>query len=461
MRLSARLNRYNVGKALMSIAGEATESNVNRTPPGARGPLLRIRGLRWWIVALLFFASAKNYLDRQTLSILAPTIQTDLHISDAAYGNIVNLFLLAYGFAYLISGRITDWLGSRLSMVVFMTWWSVAGMLTALVQSAASLGCVRFLLGLGEAGNYTVAPKVVSEWFPPRERGVAIGIYTLGATVGATAAPLLIVGLNEHWGWQATFAVIGATGLVWLIPWFWLYYRPQEHPRITKAERALVPRPPESPAAGAAKESEWSRWRAVLTRRDVWLLLAARMFTDPVWYFYQFWLAKYLYTVRHVDQKQLGVTWVVYLAADVGTLGGGLLSGWMVKRGATPMGGRLWAMLACACLVPFSCLVPLAPTVPLALAISMAVVLAHMAWLINVSALVVDAVPQKILGTAFGVIAAGSTFGGLLMNEVVKRLATSGHYETWFVLMAFLHPLVWLALWVARIHRPAGLTPSQ
>lgn len=445
----------------MSLAADDTADRGSRTPPGARGSLLRIRGLRWWIVGLLFLASAKNYLDRQTLSILAPTIQIDLHISDAAYGNIVNWFLLAYGCAYLVSGRITDWLGTRLSMVVFMSWWSVAGMLTAVVRSAGSLGCVRFLLGLGEAGNYTVAPKVVSEWFPPKERGVAIGIYTLGATIGATAAPLLIVGLNEHWGWQATFAVIGATGFIWLIPWFWLYHRPQQHPRITEAERSLVPPPAESLPIGASKETEWSRWRAVLTRRDVWLLLAARMITDPVWYFYQFWLAKYLYTVRHVDQKALGMTWVVYLAADVGTLGGGLLSGWLVKRGATPMGSRLWAMLACACVVPLSCCVPLAPTVPLALAVSMAVVLAHMAWLINVSALVVDAVPQKILGTAFGVVAAGSTFGGLLMNEVVKRLATSGHYETWFILMAFLHPLVWLALWAGRIHRPAGLTPAR
>ena len=438
----------------MSLADDATADRRSRTPPGTRGSLLRICGLRWWIVALLFLASAKNYLDRQTLSILAPTIQTDLHISDGAYGNIVNLFLLAYGFAYLVSGRITDWLGCRLSMLVFMGWWSIAGMLTAVVRSAASLGCVRFLLGLGEAGNYTVAPKVVAEWFPPKERGVAIGIYTLGATLGATAAPLLVVGLNERWGWQATFAVIGATGLVWLIPWFWLYHEPQQHPRITEAERALVPSPAAAPPVDAAQETEWSRWRTVLTRRDVWLLLAARMFTDPVWYFYQFWLAKYLYTVRHVEQRQLGVTWVVYLAADIGTLGGGLLSGWLVKRGATPPEGRLWAMLVCACLVPLTCMVPLAPTVPLALAVSMVVVLAHMAWLINVSALVVDSVPRNIVGTAFGIVAAGSTFGGLWMNEIVKRLATAGHYETWFVLMAFLHPLVWLALWAARIHRP-------
>ncbi|HWI58321.1 MAG TPA: MFS transporter [Bacillota bacterium] len=441
-------------------SGAAAPSPAPASPAG-RGPAFRIPGLRWWIVGLLFLASAKNYLDRQTLSILAPTIQKDLHISEVSYGNIVNLFLVAYGLAYLVSGRLTDWLGTRLSMVVFMSWWSVAGMLTAVARSAASLGGVRFLLGLGEAGNYTVAPKVVAEWFQPKERGLAIGIYTLGATIGATAAPLLIVGLNERWGWQVTFAVIGATGFIWLVPWLWLYYRPQEHPRITAAERALVPPASPAPPVGAARETEWSRWKAVLTRRDVWLLLGARMVTDPVWYFYQFWLAKYLYSVRHVDQKELSITWVVYLAADIGTLGGGLLSGLLVKRGTTPMSSRLWAMLACACVVPLSALVPVAPSVGLALACSMAVVLAHMAWLINVSALVVDAIPQRIIGTAFGVVAAGSTFGGVLMNEVVKRLATSGHYETWFIVMACLHPLVWLALWGARVHRPAAAVTSD
>ena len=439
----------------MSVPRDPTVAAGGRSPTGTRGAPFRIPGLRWWIVGLLFLASAKNYLDRQTLSILAPTIQNDLHISDAAYGSIVNLFLLAYGFAYLVSGRVTDWLGTRVSMVVFMSWWSVAGMLTALARSTASLGATRFLLGLGEAGNYTAAPKVVAEWFPAKERGVAIGIYTLGAAIGATAAPVLVVGLSRRWGWQAPFVVIGATGLVWLLPWLWLYYRPEEHPHITDAERALAPRLAVDQPDNAVRETEWGRWRAVFARREVWLLLVARMATDPVWYFCQFWLAKYLYTVHHVEQKQLGVTWLVFLAADIGTLGGGLLSALLVKRGATPMASRLWAMLVCACLVPLSALVPLAPTVSATLAISMVVVLAHMAWLINVSALVVDAVPQKTVATAFGVIAAGSTFGGLLMNEAVKRLATAGHYNTWFVVMACLHPLVWLGLWAARIHRPA------
>lgn len=420
----------------------------------------KIPGLRWWIVALLFVASVKNYLDRQTLSILAPTIQADLHITDTQYGNVVTLFLLAYGVAYAVSGRIADWLGIRVSMGLFMIWWSVAGMMTMTVRSAASLGLVRFLLGLGEAGNYVIGPKVVAEWFQAKERGVAIGIYTLGAALGATIAPILVVALNRRWGWQATFAAIGATGLVWLVPWLWLYRRPQEHPRITKTELALLPNreissgPKIEPPAGT--ESEWNRWRSVLGNRVVWLLLLARMVTDPVWYFYQFWFPKYLFTARHVEQKHLAVTWVVYVAADLGTLAGGFFSGQLVRRGATPVNSRLWAMLMCAGVMPLSFLVPLAPSVNLALAISMVIAFAHMAWLINLSALVVDAIPQTLLGTAFGLVACGSTFGGIAMNEVVERLASNHQYSEWFVIMAVLHPLTWLALWKGNIQRCAG-----
>jgi MFS transporter, ACS family, hexuronate transporter len=412
----------------------------------------KIPGLRWWIVGLLFLASAKNYLDRQTLSILAPTIQARLHISDAQYGEVVNWFLIAYGLAYVISGRIADWLGIRFSMAIFVIWWSIAGMLTTVVRSAPSLGLVRFLLGFGEAGNYVIGPKVVSEWFQPKERGVAVGIYTLGATVGATVAPILILALNSRWGWQITIAAIGATGLVWVVPWLWLYRSPKSHPRVTEAELASMPVENISVPL-ATRQPEWQRWRIVLSEPSIWVLLAARMITDPVWYFYQFWFSKYLFTARHVEQQHLAITWTVYFAADLGTIGGGLFSGLLIKRGRMPINGRLWAMLASACVIPLSSLVPWVPSVNLTLAISMIVVCAHMAWLANLSTLVVDVIPQKFLGTAFGLVACGSTFGGILMNDVVERLATNHHYNEWFIMMALLHPVAWIVLWKGKLRR--------
>jgi len=407
--------------------------------------------IRWWIAGLLFCAAVLNYIDRQTLSILAPTIQSDLKLDDRAYADVVNLFLIAYTIALLLSGRLVDKVGSRVGLAIFVTWWSVANMLTALATSARSLGMFRFMLGLGEAGNWTASPKAVSEWFPAKERGLAIGIYTMGATVGATIAPIIIVAVASKWHWQAAFFVTGALGLLWVIPWLWLYRRPAEHPRITDAERAMLTTSAEvagEPAGEPAKESELSRWGAVLGRSDVWVLAIGRMLTDPVWYFYQFWLAKYLFSARGVAQEDLKVTWVVFLAADIGALAGGWVSGIFIKRGASASNGRLITMLICAALVPLSPLVAFAPSVWMSLAVAMIVVLAHMSWLINISALVVDVMPKRYLATAFGVVAAASAVGGIMMNKLVAKLVTEYSYTHAFVIMAVLHPMVWVLLWL-------------
>src|SRR5687767_14423525 len=284
--------------------------------------MMKIPHLRWWIVALIFFASVLNYIDRQTLSILAPTIQKDLKLSNEDYASVLNWFLVAYTIASLLSGRIVDKLGVRVSLALFVGWWSIANILTGFARSVTSLGVFRGLLGLGEAGNWTAAPKAVSEWFPARERGIAIGVYTLGATIGATIAPIIIVALASWHSWQAAFVVTGIAGLLWLVPWLWLYRRPSEHPMINERERTLIATGNAGSAADESNAADWGKWWQLFRRREVWLLIFGRMLTDPVWYFFQFWFAKYLYDTRGLDQKQLSVTWVVYLAADVGVLGG-------------------------------------------------------------------------------------------------------------------------------------------
>lgn len=411
--------------------------------------MFKIPGLRWWVVALIFLASVLNYIDRQTLSILAPTIQADLKLSNDDYAAVLNYFLVAYTVASLLSGRIVDKLGVRASLALFVGWWSVANILTGFARSVGSLGFLRGMLGLGEAGNWTAAPKAVSEWFPAKERGIAIGIYTLGATIGATAAPIIIVGIASFHSWQAAFVVTGLAGLVWLVPWLWLYRRPREHPRITEGELRLIEsevKPEESLADAAG----WGKWWQVFLRREVWLLIFGRMLTDPVWYFFQFWFAKYLYDARGLDQKQLAVTWVVYLAADIGVVGGGFLSGRLIKRHVPPANSRLWVMLGCAVLVPLAAAIPHLPVLGLALAVGMIAVFAHMAWLINLSALVVDIVPKRSLGFTFGVVATGSSLGGLMMNKAVGALVTDLSYDPAFHFMLLLHPLAWLLLWQLR-----------
>ena len=413
--------------------------------------MTRIPHLRWWIVALIFGASVLNYVDRQALSILAPTIQKDLALSNEDYAAVLNWFLVAYTVALIVSGKIVDRFGVRFSLALFVGWWSISNILTGFARSAASLGACRFLLGLGEAGNWTAAPKAVSEWFPARERALAIGIYTLGATVGATLAPVLIIGLASWHSWQAAFIVTGSAGLVWLIPWLWLYRRPSEHPRLSTEERTLIESGQAADqAAASAAAPDWGKWHRVLLRRDVLLLIFARMLTDPVWYFFQFWFAKYLYDARGLDQKSLSVTWVVYLAADIGVLSGGWLSGLLIKRGTAPVRSRLGIMLACAVLVPLGAVIPHVDALWLVLAFGMVAVLAHLAWLINLSALVVDLVPRGSLAFAFGVIAAGSSLGGLMMNKAVGSLVTNTSYDPAFGFMLLLHPLAWLLAWQLR-----------
>lgn len=416
--------------------------------------MTKIPHLRWWIVSLLFFASVLNYIDRQALSILAPTIQKDLKLTNEDYASVLNWFLVAYTTASLLSGKVVDRLGVRVSLALFVGWWSIANILTGFARSVGSLGMFRGMLGLGEAGNWTAAPKAVSEWFPARERGIAIGVYTLGATIGATLAPILIVALASWHSWQAAFVVTGIAGLFWLVPWLWLYRRPEEHPRITDTEKALIAAGAANDTVIAADDPGWGKWWRLFGRREIWLLIFGRMFTDPVWYFFQFWFAKYLYDSRGLSQEQLKVTFWIFIAADIGVLGGGWLSGLLIKRKQAPSTSRLRVMLGCAVLVPLAAAIPFVDALWVVIAVGMVAVLAHMAWLINLSALVVDIVPKKSLGFAFGIVATGSSLGGLMMNKAVGSLVTNLSYDPAFHFMALLHPLAWILLWQLRA-RPA------
>lgn len=458
---------------------------------------MKIKNLRWWIVGLLFMAAVLNYVDRQTLSALAPTIQRDLAMTEQDYANVVNIFLVAYTIAYLLSGRIADRIGTRAGMVVFVAWWSIANAFTAAAHNIASLSAYRFALGLGEAGVWPAASKAVSEWFPKKERAFAIGLYTMGATIGATVAPYLVIPLATYdyaatfpglagWlgpgtGWRLAFILTGVAGLVWLIPWLMVYQQPQKSNLITAAERQLIldDAAADDPA-DTAKENAWS-WRQVLHFKGTWLLLVGRLITDPVWYFYQFWFPKYLSSDRHLSQEQLKITWVIYAAAGVGSLLGGWLSGLLVKKGLAPAKSRLWVMLGCACVMPLSPLISQVTGFNLALTITVAAVIAALAWLINISSLVLDVVPRHSLGTVFSIVAAGSTIGGIMMNTIVAAMvsgpsskaagfldkglhallypvldAVQGQgYAWWFLIMAFLHPLGWLVLKLGGIQQLA------
>jgi MFS transporter, ACS family, hexuronate transporter len=391
---------------------------------------MRLVRQRRWVVLLLFGAAVLNYVDKNSLALLAPTIQHDLDLSDQDYANIQNAFQLAYTIALLASGFIVDKLGSRLSLALFVGWWSVANMLTGFARSALSLGSFRFLLGTGEAGNWTASPKAVSEWFSPRERGLAIGIYSAGTPLGMTLAPIFIIGLQQSCGWQSAFVLTGILGLVWLVPWLWLTVRPAAK-MLAVAEITAAP--------------SWTCLQS-FARWEVWCLLFGRMLSDPVWFFYQNWFPKYLVSDRGVTQAQVTITWVMFLAAGVGSLLGGWFAGQLIRRGFGPERARLFTMLGCVALMPLSLLVTRVPTMEMSLVLASLIVFGHLAWLVNISALVVDVVPQASLGKVFGIVAAGSSLGAIFMNGLVAGFLKQGSYNQWFVIAAFLHVAAWLCL---------------
>lgn len=402
----------------------------------------RIPSLRWVVAVTLLLLSVLNYLDRQTLSILARTIQEDLRVSDAGYAKVVLAFQLTYAVMYLLSGRILDAVGTRLGMFCFVVWWSVANMLTGLANGVASLAFFRALLGVGEPGGYTASAKAVAEWFPVREKGVAIGFVTMGGTLGAAVAGPLVAFITVRYGWRMAFVVTGAAGLGLALAWWLIYRKPAEHPRLSDAERAFLvsEKVLDQPITTARLP-----WRDLVKLKPMWLVLIARMITDPVWYFYLFWFPKYLQDARGFTLSDVGATiWIVFVAADLGSVAGGWLSGRFLQRGLTPIPARLRVMAGVAALFLFSWAMPLV-TWPIALAGVMA--FAHLAWLTNITTFSVDIFPAHIIGSAHGAIGAGSALGGLLSTAVVAWVVTHYSYSPMFFAMSLLHPTVIVGLW--------------
>jgi ACS family hexuronate transporter-like MFS transporter len=407
--------------------------------------------LRWLIALALFLAALLNYVDRNVLGLLAVTIQKDLHITNQEYASVINYFLIAYTMANLLSGRIVDKLGVRMSLAFFVGWWTIANALTGLSQTFWQLCALRFLLGLGEAGCYTASPKAVAERFPAPERGTVVGIYSAGGAVGATVAPVLVALVATNFGWRWVFAVTPVVAVIWIVFWLWLYKKPDpisdsnksNSGPLTETKSAINP-------AVQPPKSELVLWITVLREPAVWLLMLARLITDPVWYFFQFWLPKYLQNVRGLDQKGIANMWIIFAAATVGFTLGGFLSGRLIRRGLAPPAARLWIMLSSACLVPLIAVIPASPTVVGVIVISVIVAYAATAFLSNVTSLIVDIIPHHILGTAFGVIACGSALGGFFMNKLVAWLLDHHSYDACFYTMGLLHPLALLLLWRLR-----------
>ncbi len=412
-------------------------------------PVAASRSRQRQLVGLLFVVALINYFDRQSLSVVAPRFQAELHISDQGYGHIVSLFLFASAIAYAIAGFISDALGTRRSMALFVGWWSIAEAATAFATTALHLGVARFCLGLGEPGLWVAAPKAVGEYFERSRRSVAIGIYTLGATVGAVVAIPAIAAITIHLPWRSIFLVDGAAGILWLPFWFWCFRKDALRPIDTKG--AFV-------EEGSSINQNESGLRAVFAHSSTWKLMVARGITDPVWYFYLFWFPKYLLSARGLNLAQVArLGWAVYLAAGIGTVAGGLFSGLLIRRGVPVQVAYRHTMLCAACLMPLSPLCALVSSSALAIGIASIVAFAHMSWLVTLTATVVELYPPSLIGKAAGLIAAGSGFGGMISSEVIAWFVTHGGYRPVFFLMAVLHPIAIAILWHTFTKRHATL----
>jgi len=395
---------------------------------------------RWVICALLFFATTINYIDRQVLGILAPDLQKSIGWSEVEYGRIVTAFQAAYAVGLLVAGRLLDLFGTRLGFAVAIVLWSLAAMGHAFARTALGFSVARFALGFGEAANFPAAIKTVAEWFPKRERAFATGIFNAGSNIGAVVAPAVVPWIAIAWGWQWAFILTGAIGFVWLFVWLWLYGPPEGHKRLGAAELALIRSdPPESTTPLA-----WSR---LMGYREAWAFAIGKFMTDPIWWFYLFWLPKFFNERHGLSLAKLGPPLIaIYLIADLGSIGGGWLSSFLIKRGWSINSARKTAMLVCAlCVVPIV-FAPYANTTWEAVGLISLATAAHQGWSANLFTLVSDMFPRRAVGSVVGFGGMAGSIGGMLIATVTGYLLQwTGSYVSIFLVAGSIY-LVALAL---------------
>lgn len=402
-------------------------------------------GLRWWIAGLIFLATLINFVNRLTVSVLAPVITEQLGLSNTEFASITTSFLIAYTLSQSLSGKLYDRIGTKRGFTVSIVVWSLASMAHALARGLTGLNCCRFVLGLGEAGNWPGAAKVIAEWFPVRQRALGMGIFNSGASIGSVVAPPLIVALNALAGWQATFLAVGVIGFGWLALWLWFYDTPERHPWITAEELALIQKDRES-----AKGARPIPWRELLRHREVWAIVISRFFADPVWWLYITWLPLYLYKVHGFSLKQIGLfAWLPYVAADAGSLCGGWASGFLIGRGWSVNRARKTVIVAGMLMASAGILAAVAENAMAALALIAVVLFGFQSWINNVQTLPSDWFPERAVGSVTGLGGTGAGMGAILFTQTTGFVVDRFHSYTPILAAAGLLPVLGtLALFV-------------
>ena len=404
---------------------------INSQPSFDQKPTM----IRWWICALLFFATTINYIDRQVFAILAPQLQTEIGWSEIEYGYIVTAFQLSYAIGLLLVGKLIDFLGTKKGFILSIIVWSLAAMAHALARTPVGFGMARLALGIGESGNFPAAIKTISEWFPRKERALATGIFNSGSNIGAIVAPLLVPIIALNFGWQAAFIITGFLGFIWLFFWLRLMKRPEEHPGINAAELDLIKADTEENL-----EKPTSIWKIIHTRK-VWAIAIGKFLTDPIWWFFLYWLPKFLNTTYGLKLDKIGLPLIVaYLIADVGSIGGGWLSSHFLKMGWSINAARKTTLLICAILVvPIYWASGIDDLWPAVILIGLGMA-AHTGWSANMYTLATDFFPKKDMGTVVGFIGMAGAVGGMLMASATGHLLeATGSYKILFVIAASMY----------------------
>jgi len=411
-----------------------------------------MKNFRWTICVLVFFATTINYLDRQVIAILKPILEEEIGLNEIDYGYIVMAFQIAYAVGMIFAGRLIDAVGTRLGYALSLILWSIAAMLHAFARGAFSFGVFRAMLGLAESGNFPAAIKTVAEWFPKKERALATGIFNSGANVGALLAPVVVPWLAYHLGWQSAFFLVGAIGFIWLIFWFMWYQIPEKSKKLTPEELAYIKSDKDEQQDNEEKVSWWKLLRFPQT----WAFVIGKFLTDPVWWFYLFWIPSWLATVRGtgLDLKNFGLPMVViYTATTIGSIGGGWFSSFLISKGLPVYKSRKIAMLIFALLV-----VPIVFTQSEGVSLWMAILLislaaaSHQAWSANIFTTVSDMFPKKVVSSVTGLGGMAGAVGGTLVaffaGHLLEFYKIKGHIETGYTIMFIIAGSAYLIAWL-------------
>jgi len=390
---------------------------------------------RWLICGLLLFAATVNYMDRQVIALLKPTLQVQFGWTDIGYSNIVLAFQLAYAIGLLFVGKLIDRLGSRkgFSLAVFL--WSLAAMAHSAASTVFQFAIARFSLGLGESGSFPASIKAVAEWFPKRERALATGIFNSGANIGAMVTPLVVPWLTYRYGWRMAFIATGALGFVWIVCWLAFYHRPEDDARVSAAELAHIQSDTKDRDKDANQEGTIS-WRALLTQRQTWAIALGKFFTDPIWWVYLFWMPDFL--SRNLGLNLAGMRlplFVIYSGASVGSISGGWLSSSLLKRGWTLNASRKTALLVCALAVTPIMIAARTGNAWLAIFLIALAAGAHQGWSANLYTLASDMFPRGAVGSVVGFASTMGAIGGMLVAKAVGYiLQGTGSYIAVFLM---------------------------